>query len=158
MLPAGYNNYGTALNYPLATGLTRTEMSSNPLVQLHSFGQSVWLDQMRRSLLTTGELKAAYRQRWPPRPHLESDHLREGHQRQPGLRRAACVNWRVPEAASRTFTRKSLCRTLAAPPTPSAAFTTPATAATDSSASKFLRCWPTTPRRPSKRPRSCSRA
>jgi len=32
-------------------------MSSNPLVQLHSLGQSVWLDQMRRSLLTTGELQ-----------------------------------------------------------------------------------------------------
>jgi transaldolase / glucose-6-phosphate isomerase len=32
-------------------------MSTNPLVQLHSLGQSVWLDQMRRSLLTTGELK-----------------------------------------------------------------------------------------------------
>src|SRR5271157_5944905 len=32
-------------------------MSSNPLVQLHSLGQSVWLDQMRRSLLTTGALK-----------------------------------------------------------------------------------------------------
>ena len=30
---------------------------SNPLVELHSLGQSVWLDQMRRSLLTTGELK-----------------------------------------------------------------------------------------------------
>src|SRR5271157_4136332 len=32
-------------------------MNNNPLVQLHSLGQSVWLDQMRRSLLTTGELK-----------------------------------------------------------------------------------------------------
>jgi transaldolase len=32
-------------------------MSNNPLLQLHSFGQSLWLDQMRRSLLTTGELK-----------------------------------------------------------------------------------------------------
>ena len=32
-------------------------MSDNPLVQLHSLGQSLWLDQMRRSLLTTGELK-----------------------------------------------------------------------------------------------------
>jgi transaldolase / glucose-6-phosphate isomerase len=31
-------------------------MSSNPLVQLRSLGQSVWLDQMRRSLLSTGEL------------------------------------------------------------------------------------------------------
>jgi transaldolase / glucose-6-phosphate isomerase len=33
-------------------------MSTNPLVELHNFGQSIWLDQMRRSLLTTGELKA----------------------------------------------------------------------------------------------------
>jgi transaldolase/glucose-6-phosphate isomerase len=32
-------------------------MSTNPLVQLHTLGQSVWLDQMRRSLLTTGELE-----------------------------------------------------------------------------------------------------
>ena len=32
-------------------------MSGNPLVQLHTLGQSIWLDQMRRSLLTTGELK-----------------------------------------------------------------------------------------------------
>lgn len=32
-------------------------MSSNPLVKLHEAGQSVWLDQISRSLLTTGELK-----------------------------------------------------------------------------------------------------
>ena len=32
-------------------------MSTNPLVQLHTLGQSVWLDQMRRSLLISGELK-----------------------------------------------------------------------------------------------------
>jgi len=32
-------------------------MSDNPLLQLHTLGQSLWLDQMRRSLLTTGELK-----------------------------------------------------------------------------------------------------
>ncbi len=32
-------------------------MSTNPLLQLHAFGQSIWLDQMSRSLLTTGELK-----------------------------------------------------------------------------------------------------
>src|SRR5215472_1616770 len=30
--------------------------SNNPLVQLLSLGQSVWYDQMERSLLTTGEL------------------------------------------------------------------------------------------------------
>lgn len=32
-------------------------MSSNPLLQLHSLGQSIWLDQISRSLLTTGALK-----------------------------------------------------------------------------------------------------
>ena len=32
-------------------------MSSNPLVQLHQYGQSVWLDQISRSLMTTGKLK-----------------------------------------------------------------------------------------------------
>lgn len=32
-------------------------MSSNPLMQLQDYGQSVWLDQISRSLLTTGELK-----------------------------------------------------------------------------------------------------
>ena len=32
-------------------------MSNNPLLQLHDFGQSIWLDQMSRSLLTTGELQ-----------------------------------------------------------------------------------------------------
>lgn len=32
-------------------------MNTNPLVQLDDLGQSVWLDQISRSLLTTGELK-----------------------------------------------------------------------------------------------------
>lgn len=32
-------------------------MSMNPLKKISSFGQSIWMDQMRRSLLTTGELK-----------------------------------------------------------------------------------------------------
>ncbi len=31
--------------------------SSNPLVQLHELGQSLWLDEISRSLLTTGKLK-----------------------------------------------------------------------------------------------------
>jgi transaldolase / glucose-6-phosphate isomerase len=32
-------------------------MSSNPLLQLHELGQSIWLDQLSRSLVTTGGLK-----------------------------------------------------------------------------------------------------
>ncbi|MGD8791101.1 MAG: bifunctional transaldolase/phosoglucose isomerase, partial [Anaerolineae bacterium] len=32
-------------------------MKENPLVKLHSFGQSIWLDYLRRGLLTSGELQ-----------------------------------------------------------------------------------------------------
>jgi transaldolase/glucose-6-phosphate isomerase len=32
-------------------------MQENPLVKLHSFGQSIWLDYLRRGLLTSGELQ-----------------------------------------------------------------------------------------------------
>src|SRR4051812_17049944 len=35
----------------------RKAMNTNPLLQLAAYRQSVWLDQMRRSLLTSGELK-----------------------------------------------------------------------------------------------------
>jgi transaldolase/glucose-6-phosphate isomerase len=41
-------------------------MPANPLVQLEAAGQSVWYDQMRRALLTSGELKRM----------IEEDHLR----------------------------------------------------------------------------------
>jgi transaldolase/glucose-6-phosphate isomerase len=32
-------------------------MQENPLVELHNFGQSIWLDYLRRGLLTSGELQ-----------------------------------------------------------------------------------------------------
>src|SRR5207248_2245754 len=35
----------------------KDNMTKNPLIELAACGQSVWLDQMRRSLLTSGELK-----------------------------------------------------------------------------------------------------
>ena len=38
------------------TTLTTTPATANPLKQLSSFGQSVWLDYIRRSLMTSGEL------------------------------------------------------------------------------------------------------
>ena len=34
-----------------------TAKAANPLVQLHTFGQSIWLDYIRRDLMTTGELQ-----------------------------------------------------------------------------------------------------
>ena len=32
-------------------------MKDNPLVKLHSMGQSIWLDYIRRNLMESGELK-----------------------------------------------------------------------------------------------------
>ena len=32
-------------------------MDENPLLKLHDFGQSVWLDFIRRSMLESGELQ-----------------------------------------------------------------------------------------------------
>ncbi len=39
------------------TGVLDTAKATNPLKQLLTFGQSVWLDYIRRDLLTSGELK-----------------------------------------------------------------------------------------------------
>ena len=39
------------------TGVLETAKSINPLKDLLKFGQSVWLDYIRRDLFTTGELK-----------------------------------------------------------------------------------------------------
>src|SRR5229473_2282942 len=39
------------------TGILDTAKATNPLKDLLKFGQSVWLDYIRRSLITSGELK-----------------------------------------------------------------------------------------------------
>src|ERR1700737_5350990 len=39
------------------TGILDTAKATNPLKDLLKFGQSVWLDYIRRDLLTSGELK-----------------------------------------------------------------------------------------------------
>ncbi len=41
----------------MATGIIETAKATNPLKDLLKFGQSVWLDYIRRDLLTSGELK-----------------------------------------------------------------------------------------------------
>ena len=38
------------------TGVIDTAKATNPLKDLLKFGQSVWLDHIRRSLITSGEL------------------------------------------------------------------------------------------------------
>jgi len=40
-----------------STGVLETAKATNPLRDLQTFGQSVWLDYIRRDLFTTGELK-----------------------------------------------------------------------------------------------------
>ncbi len=40
-----------------STGIVENAKAVNPLVDLLKFGQSVWLDYIRRDLITTGELK-----------------------------------------------------------------------------------------------------
>ena len=40
-----------------STGILETAKATNPLKDLQKFGQSVWLDYIRRDLFTTGELK-----------------------------------------------------------------------------------------------------
>jgi transaldolase len=39
------------------TGILDTAKATNPLIALQKFGQSIWLDYIRRNLLTSGELK-----------------------------------------------------------------------------------------------------
>src|ERR1700726_3058523 len=40
-----------------STGILETAKATNPLKDLLKYGQSVWLDYIRRNLLTSGELK-----------------------------------------------------------------------------------------------------
>ena len=40
------------------TTTTPTTTTTNPLRELHKYGQSLWLDYIRRNLLTSGELKS----------------------------------------------------------------------------------------------------
>ncbi len=39
------------------TGVLEAAKATNPLKDLLNFGQSVWLDYIRRNLITSGELK-----------------------------------------------------------------------------------------------------
>lgn len=41
----------------MASGIIETAKATNPLKDLLKYGQSVWLDYIRRDLLTSGELK-----------------------------------------------------------------------------------------------------
>ena len=48
--------------------------------KLHELGQSVWLDNITRDLLTSGTLKALHRRILADGAHIEPDNLRPGDQ------------------------------------------------------------------------------
>ena len=52
-------------------GTLETAKAVNPLKELLKYGQSVWLDYIRRNLITSGELQAPDRRRRPARHDLE---------------------------------------------------------------------------------------
>ena len=67
--------------------LAKVTALENPLRALQVFGQSVWLDYIRRSLITSGELRSPDRRRRPARRDVQPGDLREGHRRQLRLHR-----------------------------------------------------------------------
>ena len=62
----------------------------NPIKALQGFGQSVWLDYLRRSLFTSGEFTPPDQGGRAARRHLQSVDLRKGDRRQHRLPRRAC--------------------------------------------------------------------
>ena len=69
-----------------------TASKQTTLHQTHALGQSIWYDNMRRSLLTlrrAGEADRAGR----ARHDVEPDHLREGDRRRRVTTRTRCASW-----------------------------------------------------------------
>ncbi len=60
-------------------------MNKNPLIGLKEIGQSVWLDNLSRKLIHSGELKRLIDRRRVERDYLQSNHFPEGHFREHGL-------------------------------------------------------------------------
>ena len=61
--------------------LENSKATKNPLKELLNYGQSMWLDYIRRDLFTTGKLKQLIDRGRPARNDFESVDLREGHRR-----------------------------------------------------------------------------
>ena len=69
------------------TGVLETSKATNPLKALLSYGQSMWLDYIRRDLFTSGKPEDDDRGRRSSRDDFESVDLREGDRRKFALRR-----------------------------------------------------------------------
>ena len=66
--------------------LAKMTALESPVRALDVFGQSVWYDNIRRGLITSGELQRLIEEDGAARRHLQPRHLREGHRRQHRLR------------------------------------------------------------------------
>ena len=89
---------------------------ANPLKGLLAYGQSAWMDYIRRDLLLDGDLQKVHSRGRPARHDFQSRHFRESHRRQHGLRRIR-PRRKPPISTPKASTNKS----------PSATFRTPAT-------------------------------
>ena len=74
------------------TGILETAKATNPLIGLQKFGQSIWLDYIRRDLLTGGELKRLIDEDGLRGMTSEPCHLRKSHRRQHPLRRCSEIS------------------------------------------------------------------
>ena len=119
------------------------------LIRLYEeFGQSPWLDNLKRGYLTSGQL-AELRDGGHPRPHVEPDDLPEGDRRIGGLRRAVPRPVRRRRAGRRRLLGARHGRHRRGVRRARHRSTSRATAGTASSASRWHRSSPTTPPAPS---------
>ena len=123
--------------------------------QLHRMGQSLWLDNITRDLLSQGTL-----QRYIDELSVTGLTSNPTIFERPS-RTAPPTTWRSPRNSVRASREKrcsssSHSRTSPAPLTCSGPFTIGPTAWTDGCRSRCRPCWPTTRRRPSRRPEACS--
>ena len=67
---------------------TERKRQMKPTQELHDLGQSLWVDNITRTMLDDGTLAALHRRALGHRPDLEPDDLRQGDRRRQRLRRA----------------------------------------------------------------------
>ena len=124
--------------------------------QLHRLGQSLWLDNITRDLLTGGHAPALHRRSLGHRADLEPDDLRAGDQEQLRLRPGDRGPARAGHSRVRICSSSSRSRTSRTPPICFDPSTIGPTAWTAGCRSRCRRCWRTTPPRRSRRQRICS--
>ena len=122
----------------------------------HEFGQSPWLDNLKRGYITSGQLAPSGRQghSWPDQ---QPDHLPEGHPRLCRLRRAVPQAGRGQRSDHRRLLGDGARRHQRRARRLRRRCTTTVTAPTASSASRSPRTSPTTLRAPRPRPATCTR-